>query len=149
MLRELFYKYLELGLELTTKYVGLRYFISGGTAGVTDIALLYIFHNILGIYYLASAVMAFIGAFFISFLLHKYWTFKSHGEETHRQMAMYLMSSLFGLLLNTILMYIFVDYVHVNVILSQVIVGLMVACISFFISRNFVFKYSPEINIKK
>ncbi len=142
------YKYIELFLDLTSKYVGLRYFISGGTAGVTDIALLYILHEILGIYYLTSAALAFIVAFFVSFLLHKYWTFKSHEEEIRRQMSMYLLASLFGLFLNTVLMYLFVDYIHVNVILSQVVVGLMVACVSFFVSRNLVFKYSPDLNIK-
>ncbi len=143
------YKYIELFLDLTARYVGLRYFISGGTAGVTDIALLYIIHEILGVYYLTSAAFAFIVAFFVSFLLHKYWTFKSHDEQMHRQMSMYLLASLFGLLLNTVLMYIFVDYIHINVILSQIVVGLMVACVSFFVSRNLVFKYSPDLNIKR
>lgn len=142
-------KTIDWGLDLTTRYVGLRYFISGGTAGVTDIALIYIFHEILDIYYLTSAVIAFVGAFFVSFMLHKYWTFKSHGEETQRQIGMYLLASLFGLFLNTILMYLFVDYVHIGVIISQIIVGLSVACVSYFISSNFVFKYNPELNIKK
>lgn len=141
-------KTLEWGLDLTTKYVGLRYFISGGTAGVTDIALIYIFHEILDIYYLTSAILAFVGAFFVSFMLHKYWTFKSHEQETHRQMAMYLLASLFGLFLNTVLMYIFVDHIHVDVIVSQIVVGLMVACVSYFVSSNFVFKYNPDTNIK-
>lgn len=149
MLKDLFNRYVEWGLDLTSKYVGLRYFISGGTSGVTDIALLYIIHNIFGVYYLTSAIIAFIGAFFMSFMLHKYWTFKSHEEQTHRQMAMYLVSSLFGLALNTVLMYVFVDYIHIGVITSQIIVGLLVACVSFFISRNIVFKYNPETQIKK
>ncbi len=143
------YKYIELFLDLTSRYVGLRYFISGGTAGVTDIALLYILHEMLGVYYLTSAAIAFIAAFFVSFLLHKYWTFKSHEEEIRRQMSMYLLSSLFGLLLNTVLMYVFVDYIHIGVITSQIVVGLLVACVSFFISRNIVFKYNPETLIKK
>lgn len=143
------YKYIELFLDITSKYVGLRYFISGGTAGVTDIALLYIIHEMWGVYYLTSAVIAFVVAFFVSFILHKYWTFKSHEEEIRRQMSMYLLASIFGLILNTILMYIFVDYIHLNVIISQIIVGLLVACVSFFVSRNLVFKYNPDLNIKR
>ncbi|TSC70618.1 MAG: GtrA family protein [Parcubacteria group bacterium Gr01-1014_46] len=147
MPKEYMDKYISLFFEITSRYVGLRYFISGSTAGVTDIAVLYILNTILGIYYLISAILAFLVAFFVSFLLHKFWTFKSHEEATHRQMAIYLLTSLFGLSLNTILMYIFVDHIHVQVILSQIIVGLLVACVSFFISRNFVFKYKPENNI--
>lgn len=138
---------IDWGMDITSKYVGLRYLISGGTAGVTDIILLYILNDILKVYYLLSAILAFIGAFFVSFLLHKFWTFKSHDEAAHRQLIIYLGTSLFGLFLNTILMYLFVDYIHVQVILSQIIVGLMVACVSFFISRNFVFKYKPDHNI--
>jgi len=130
------------GFGILSKHVALRYLMSGGTAGVTDLAVLYILHNILGVYYLLSAIIAFILAFCVSFTLHKFWTFKSHEEETHKQVIMYFGTSLFGLTLNTLLMYIFVDYIHVQVILSQIIVGFMVASCSFFISRNIVFKFN-------
>lgn len=142
-------KSINWGIDLTTRFVGLRYFISGGTAGVTDIALLYLFNEIIGIHYLLSSAVAFVCAFIVSFLLHKFWTFKSHGEATHRQIITYLFSSLFGLFLNTLLMYLFVDKFHLEVITSQIIVGLMVACLSFFISRNLVFKYNPDHNISR
>jgi putative flippase GtrA len=131
----------DFGNMLLDTYVGLRFFIAGGFAGVTDLVFLYILHNLIGIYYLLSAVLAFLGAFGVSFFLHKFWTFKSHGQETHRQAVMYFGASLFGLCLNTLLMYIFVDHAHVNVIISQIIAGLLVALVSFFISRNLVFKY--------
>lgn len=149
MLKQYIYKYIEWFFEITSKYVGLRYFISGGTAGVTDIIILYFFNTIIGLYYLISSILAFIVAFFVSFFLHKFWTFNSNSEATHRQMVVYLGSSMFGLSLNTILMYIFVDYIHIQVIISQIIVGLLVACVSFFISRSFVFKYKPDYSIQK
>ena len=124
-----------------TKHVVIRFIISGGTSASVDLILLYLLNTTLGIHYLLSAILAFVGAFGVSFTLHKYWTFKSHEEETHRQVVMYLGTSLFGLFLNTTLMYIFVDFFHIIVLLSQFFVGIMVAFSSFFISRNFVFKY--------
>ncbi len=135
-------KLIDWGFELLYKHVALRYLMSGGTAGVTDLAVLYLFHNIFSVYYLLSAIIAFILAFCVSFTLHKFWTFKSHEQETHKQIVMYLGTSLLGLTLNTLLMYLFVDYLHVRVILSQIIVGLFVACCTFFVSRNIVFKYN-------
>ncbi len=135
-------KLINWGFGLLNKHVVLRYLMSGGSAGVTDLIVLYLLHNVFGIYYLLSAILAFIIAFGVSFTLHKFWTFRSHDEETHKQVVMYFGTSLFGLVLNTLLMYLFVDYVHLNVILSQIIVGLLVACVSFFISRNLVFKYN-------
>ncbi|MFZ2621026.1 MAG: GtrA family protein [Minisyncoccia bacterium] len=140
-------KTIDWGVGILDNNVGLRFFLSGGTAGVADLIALYFLHNIFGFYYLLSAIVAFILAFGVSFTLHKFWTFKSHEEETHRQIVSYFMTSLFGLFLNTTLMYVFVDYFHINVLLSQVIVGLLVACVSFFISRNIVFKYKQKTTI--
>ncbi len=137
----MFEKYVQDIFKYLTQHVVIRYLLSGGTAGVTDLIALYLLNGILGIYYLLSAILAFIMAFFVSFTLHKFWTFKSHEESTHKQVILYFSASLFGLSLNTLLMYIFVDYFHIEVILSQIIVGLLVACFSFFISRNLVFKY--------
>jgi len=143
-------KLFNLGMGILEKHVVLRFIISGGTSAVVDLFFLYIFHNILNIHYLLSAVLAFIIAFFVSFTLHKFWTFKSHAEQTHKQVVMYLGTSLFGLSLNTLLMYIFVDHFHVQVLLSQIFVGIIVAFSSFFISRNFVFKYKKsEIKIEQ
>lgn len=131
------------GIYTLNKYVLLRYVISGGTAAVTDLVLLFVLNSLFGIHYLLSAILAYLVAFWVSFLLHKFWTFSSHEERTHKQVVMYFGASLFSLGLNTVLMYVFVDFVHLQVILAQIVVGLLVASISFFISRNVVFKYKP------
>ena len=130
-------------IEYFTRHVGVRYFLAGGTGGVTDLGVLYLLNKVFGFYYLLSAIIAFLVAFCVSFILHKFWTFKSHETETHKQALLYLGSSMFGLLLNTLLMYVFVSHFHQDVILSQIAVGFIVAFFSFFISRNFVFKYKP------
>lgn len=130
--------------DYLTQHIVVRYVISGGTAAVTDLSLLYVLNSYLGLHYLIASVLAFIGSFFVSFLLQKFWTFKSHEEKTHKQAIMYLGSSLFGLSLNTLLMYLFVDHFHIPVIISQIFAGLLVAFCTFFISRNLIFKYKKE-----
>ncbi len=128
--------------DKVTQHVAVRFFLSGGTSAFVDLLLLFLLNTILGMHYLTSAVFAFIGAFGVSFMLHKHWTFKSHSQSAHKQVVMYLGTSLVGLGLNTLLMYVFVSHLHVMVLLSQVIVGLTVAFFSFFLSRNLVFKVS-------
>ena len=125
-----------------TQHLLFRYIISGGTAAFVDLFLLYILNTTFGIYYIFASILAFIMAFFVSFILQKFWTFKNHSQENiHQQIIMYLGASLFGLGLNTLLMYIFVDYFHLLVILSQIFAGALVACCSFFISKKLIFKY--------
>lgn len=132
-----------------TRHVWVRFIIAGGTSAFVDLTLLFVLHEVLHIYYLSSAVLAFLGAFGVSFTLHKYWTFKSHQEETHKQALLYLVTQFCGLLLNTSLMYIFVDLLKVNVMLSQVFAGILVAFCSFFIARNLVFKTGVNTGIQK
>ena len=139
--------YLQEIFEYLTQHVVVRYIISGGTAATTDLVLLYLFNHSLGMQYLFASALAFIISFFVSFMLQKFWTFKSHEEKTRKQLVMYFGSSLFGLGLNTLLMYLFVDRIYLPVILSQLFVGPIVASCTFFISRNLVFKYKKENQI--
>lgn len=140
----------DLVIDTLEKYVVLRFIIAGGTSAFVDLVLLYLLNAVIGIHYLTSAIIAFICAFGVSFTLHKFWTFKSHGESARKQATMYLGTSLFGLFLNTVLMYLFVDYIFADmfvgnmklrVMFSQFIVGAIVACVSFFLSHYLVFKY--------
>lgn len=146
----------DYAFRLLEKHVILRFIISGGTSAVVDLLLLFLLNTVLGVHYIAASILAFLGAFGVSFTLHKFWTFKSHGDSTHRQAILYFGTSLFGLFLNTVLMYVFVDhifsliFVHmmkVNVLVSQIVVGLIVACVSFFLSHRFVFKYKKQDSI--
>ncbi len=122
-------------------YTLVRYVMSGGTSALVNLATLYCFNYILGFYYLTASIIAFIVAFFVSLILHKFWTFQDMSTENiHRQTVMYLLSSLFGLSLNTTLMYFFVSILHIWIMPSQVFAGLFVASCTFFISKHIVFK---------
>ncbi|MFZ2523378.1 MAG: GtrA family protein [Minisyncoccia bacterium] len=134
-------------VDFFIRHTWFRFILAGGTSAFVDLTLLFILYEVFAVYYLFSAIIAFIGAFGFSFTLHKYWTFKSHEEETQKQVIMYLGTQLFGLFLNTLLMYAFVDIFGLAVMLSQLFVGGIVAFVSFFIARNFVFK-QKEATIK-
>lgn len=124
--------------------VAFRYILSGGTSAVVDLILLYILHSVVGLHYLVASILAFSVAFCVSFILQKFWTFKNHSTEgIHGQAAIYLGSSLFSLGFNTLLMYLFVDKLHLQVLLSQIFAGAIVACFTFFISRR-IFKYQHK-----
>src|SRR5262245_45519710 len=123
-------------IDILERHVVLRFILSGGTSAFVDLLILYLLNSVFEIYYLTSAIIAFIVAFGVSFTLHKFWTFRSHGERAHKQVILYLATSLLGLLLNTVLMYIFVRHVFshllihkmkLNVMVSQIVVGLIVA----------------------
>lgn len=117
-----------------------RYLVAGGSAAVVDLGLLYVLTEWLGFHYLLSAALAFIVAFCVSFFLQKFWTFQDHSvERVHSQAVLYFVIAIANLGLNTLLMYIFVEHFHLGYFAAQIFVGALLACGSFFISKNIVF----------
>ena len=118
-----------------------RYLASGGTAATTDLVILYLLTDGFGLHYLFSAVLAFVAAFFVSFFLQKFWTFEDASvEKVHMQATVYLLVALGNLALNTLLMYIFVEWIHLWYMAAQFFASGLLAFVTFFISRDIIFK---------
>lgn len=123
----------------------IRFLISGGTATAVDLALLYYFTDILKMWYLAAAVLAFLLAFGISFVLQKFWTFSgSHVRRKREQLPMYLAANLFGLAVNSLGMYLLVDKAGLWYMAAQIIMSAMIAIVNFFIYRLIIFKFTEN-----
>lgn len=103
-----------------------KQFIKFGTVGVSNtlvnLAVLYFLTSILGIYYLVSAVAAFLVANFNSFLLNKRWTFKE--KIKHHFFSKYikfLSVSLGSLVVNLAALYLFTSILGIYYLISQII----------------------------
>lgn len=118
-----------------------RFLLSGGISFSTDIILLYLFTDIFGVWYLMSAAIAFILAFFVSFTLMKFWTFGDSSRDGMRtQMGAYFLVAVINLVLNTLLVYVFVEMAGLHYLLAQVVASLLIAIESFFVYQRFIFK---------
>lgn len=127
--------------QVYKKKIYVKYIISGGTAAGVDLVLLYILTDIVGLWYLLSAILAFIAAYFVSFYLQKFWTFRDNSRQRiYQQMTLYLIVGLTNLSINTFGMYILVDKLKVMYILAQIIMGALIAISSFLIYKFIIFK---------
>ena len=131
--------------ELRKRARFFRYLASGGMAAFVDFGLLYLFTDICRIHYLTSAVIAFVLTFFVSFFLQKFWTFQDDSvAKVHTQAVVYFGIAVASLVLNTLLMYLFVDWLHLWYMAAQFIASGLLACATFFISRDFIFsRHAP------
>ncbi len=127
--------------ELRRRARFFRYLAAGGTAALVDFIFLYFFTDMAHLHYLWSSVLAFIAAFFVSFFLQKFWTFQDDSvEKVHSQVAVYLAVAVASLLLNTALMYLFVDVFRLWYMAAQFTASGLLACATFFVSRDFIFR---------
>lgn len=130
---------------MTSKKQVSKYIVSGGTAAVANLSVLYVLTEVFNVWYLISASVSFIGAFAISFFLQKFWTFKDHETEgIHKQLSWYLAVILVNLALNALFVYFLVEHTGLWYMLAQVVSGLVIAVESFFVYRFFIFKRAYE-----
>ena len=120
----------------------MRYLVSGSTAAVVDLGLLYYLTHHGNLWYLYSAIIAFAASFVVSFIMQKFWTFRdkrSTVQTIGAQGSLYFLIALVNLGLNTAFMYVFVDLFELWYMFAQVLAAGLVAISSFFIYRSFVF----------
>ncbi len=127
-------------IQHLTKHLLVRYAISGSMSASVNLLLFFLLFNISHVYYILSSIIAFVAAFLISLVLQKFWTFKDHSmDKFHHQVGRYLLTSLCGLVIDISILYICVEYFGMYAFLGQITAGLLTACCTFFMSRNFVF----------
>jgi len=128
----------------------IKYLISGGTAAFVDIVLLYIFTDFFGLWYLLSAIISFLIAYFVSFYLQKFWTFRDNTlHNIRRQMIIYFIVGVTNLGINTAGMYLLVDKFKRHYLIAQIIMGALISFSSYLIYRFFIFsKKDNSINKK-
>lgn len=116
-----------------------RYIVSGGSAAIVDLFVLHIFVKCFDMWYVLAAILAFLIAFGVSFTLQKFWTFKDVSKKVTSQATIYFVVSVINLGINTLLMYVFVDYGHLHYLISQIIASGILAISSYFIYSSFIF----------
>jgi len=127
------------------KKEGLNQFIKFALVGVintlVNLAVLYILTDIFGIYYLISAIFAFLIAVTNSFILNKLWTFKeSISYKTSSRYIKFVLISVIALVINLIILYILVEYYAIWYIYAQIIGVCSNLIINFFGNKLWTFK---------
>ncbi len=94
-------------------------------------ALFYLFYSLFGVYHLVASTLGFIAAVINSFLLNKYWTFRSSSPQLATQFLRFFSVSLAALLINLATMALLVEWYMVDPLIAQL------AAIGFTLLVNF------------
>ena len=121
----------------------LKFLLSGSSATAVDIFLLFYLTEIVGMWYLYSAVFSFGVSFFVSFYMQKYWTFEDKREHVKtKQLVMYFLVAGTNLSLNTAILYYLVDYLGIYYLLAQLMAVGFLGIGSFLMYNIVIFKQS-------
>ncbi len=118
-----------------------KYFFSGGTAVAVNLFALYVFTDLLRVWYVASSVVAFCISLSIGFLLQKFWTFHDNNMRSiKRQMVMYIAVGVLNVILGPTLLYAVVETFGIWYMFAQFLVMVALASESYLLNRFITFR---------
>ncbi len=117
----------------------LKYSTTGLLALGINLIFLFILTEIFKIFYLISAVLAFLISMSFSFICHGKWTFPDF-EPRKRKYMKFLFINILILLWDTFFLFILVEFINIEYLISQTIAFSFSGIANFFIQKKLVFK---------
>lgn len=118
-----------------------RFGVVGVLNTLINLLVLYILTEFFGVYYLVSAIFAFIVAVTNSFILNKIWTFEEKiKHKVYSRYFKFIIISLIALIFNLALLYLLVEYFKIWYMLAQLIGVVLNLIINFLGNKLWTFK---------
>ncbi len=126
----------------------IRQFIKFGIVGLSNTALSYIIYAALvyvGLYYITASVIAFVLSVLNSFFWNNKYVFKPGDDQQRRGIwgaliKTYISYSFTGLVLSNILLYFFVDILHISEYIAPLIGLVITIPVNFVLNKKWAFK---------
>ena len=118
----------------------IKYILTGFTAFFIEYSLYLILYAKLHVHYIVASTIVYATVFWFSFLVNRYWAFKSNGD-IKRQLFLYAQLFAFNLIVSNILvMYLLTSVIGISPFLSPFIKAGLVVCWNFFFYKKYIYK---------
>jgi putative flippase GtrA len=115
----------------------LRFLVGGGAGVIAYYVALYTLTEFFRVWYVLSAIIAFVLNNGINFVLQKFWTFKSNDiKAVPTQIVLYFGMGVSFLVANTGLLYVLVEYVRLYYLIAQLMLTVLLTIVSFVITKR-------------
>ena len=118
----------------------LKFGLVGGTAFVIDYVLLYFCTEFLHIHYLISSIISFTVSVIFNYILSIKWVFHVKKKQDVKDFVIFIILSVIGLGINSLIMYVMVEKFGVYYMLSKIVSTAVVMVYNFITLKIFVEK---------
>lgn len=105
-----------------------------------ELGMLYLFTNVFGIYYVTSAGLSFVIAVTTNYFISRWYVFLDSSQSIVKGYIYFLLISAFGLGAVTSLMYVSVEYLGLNYLISRIIIAACVGMWGYLMNLYFNFR---------
>lgn len=118
----------------------LKFGVVGGIAFLIDYSLLYICTDIFHIHYLISAVIGFTVSVIFNYILSVKWVFDVKQKQGPKEVTIFIILSIVGLIINQICMWLGVDILDIHYMIVKLFATFIVMVYNFVSRKIFVEK---------
>ena len=128
-------------LDLYKKYKEIiNYLIFGGLTTVVSIVTYALFAKVFNIDYLISNVLSWVLTVLFAYITNKIFVFESKSKKNIKEITSFFFFRIVSLLIEMIILYIFVDMLHIDDLVTKIIAQVIVIVSNYVFSKVFVFK---------
>ena len=128
-------------LNLYKKYKEIiNYLIFGVLTTLISIVNYAIFTKVFHIDYLISNVLSWIIAVLFAYITNKIYVFESKSKKNIKEITSFFFFRVVSLIIEMIILYIFVDILHIDDLVTKIIAQVIVIVSNYIFSKLFVFK---------
>ena len=116
------------------------YIIFGALTTLVNIVSYLIFAKVFLVNYLISNIIAWILSVLFAYITNRIWVFESKNTNIINEISLFFGGRLFSGVVDTGLMYLFIDILTINDTFSKIVIQIIVVVLNYVFSKLIVFK---------
>jgi len=116
------------------------YLIFGILTTIVNIVVYLIFAKFLNIDYIISNIFAWFFSVLFAYVTNRIWVFERKSNNIIKEATLFYGGRVFSGVLDTELMYLFIDILFINDFISKIIIQVIVVIVNYVFSKFIVFK---------
>lgn len=116
------------------------YVVFGAFTFFVNVIVYFFFTSVLGINYLISNIVAWFFSVLFAYITNRIWVFESKSPDILKEMALFFGGRIFSGVVDTALMYLFIDVMLIGDTISKIVVQIIVIILNYVFSKLIVFK---------
>lgn len=116
------------------------YVVFGAFTFFVNIIVYFLFENVFGVNYLISNIIAWFFSVLFAYITNRIWVFESKSPDILKEMSLFFGGRIFSGVVDTVLMYLFIDVMMIGDDISKIVVQIIVIVLNYIFSKLIVFK---------
>ena len=116
------------------------YVIFGTLTFFVNVIVYFLFESLFGVNYIISNVIAWFFSVLFAYVTNRIWVFESKSPNILKEMSLFFGGRIFSGVVDTGLMYLFIDILTIGDLISKIVVQIIVVILNYVFSKLIVFK---------